>query len=492
MNSAERIYQLHIGDDFFTTAPLGTAVRDAFPELENTVRLDPFYGGGLSPILQIQEGDSQNKFRVNDVLFADPSFFDVFDFDLINGSPQTALNDPYSIVLTKNTSRLLFGTENAVGKTIHYIGDRSGRPEMDVMVTGVVEDPPSNSSIRFSALASFSTLKIFREDIEQDWRNWGYQTYILVKDNNKNDIEDKLSQFWLAKQKELWPRNTPSELSAVALADAPFFNNNKRQLLFFIQTIGIFILVIAVINFINLTIAKSAVRTKEIGIRKAVGSRRMELMRQFLFESIFMCLLVTPIALFLVELFKFPLFKLIDKRIPVYLMQEPLVFIGIIGLVMLVGLVAGIYPAVYLSSFNAATIVKGQTAGGKDKTRLRFVLFVFQFVVCISLILCTLLINRQLDFLKTKPLGFSHKNIIHLTQSRQIGEKYDVFKNKLLQHTNIHGVTRANQSFGQDLNIGMEHEINGLRKEYLATTVDPDFIISGDNRRSGFHPNHGR
>ena len=179
------IYQIHIGGDFHTIAPLATRIEQEISDFETIVRIDDSYGGGESPLLIINNGTSEEKIIFSDVFFADHSLFDIFSFQVIYGDPNTALKEPYSIVLTLGSSLRLFGTANSIGKTIHYIGDRNGQPQMDMTVTAIVEDAPTNSTLQFNALASFSTLYAVRptgENIDEDWRNWGYKTYVIVKD----------------------------------------------------------------------------------------------------------------------------------------------------------------------------------------------------------------------------------------------------------------------------------------------------------------------
>jgi len=473
---SDHIYQVSIGSDFYTTAPLAPLIKEKIPDFEKIIRVDNGFGGGRSPLFVITDHEGSQKVKFENVLFTDHDFFSLFSFKVIHGDPDTALKEPYSIVLTRSSSQRLFGTENSIGRTIHYIGDRNSQPEMDMTIKAIVEDVPSNSTITFNALASFSTLYAVKPNIVDDWRNWFYSMYVLLRDQNVNEFQSKLKQIWFEREKQLWPGEEHSKISIVPLTDLPFHNNNRRQLIYFIQLIGIFILIIAIINFINLTIAKSTSRAKEIGIRKVVGSNRFELIKQFLCESILISILVAPVAIIIVALSKHPFYEIIQKQIPFDLFQQPSWIGMIIAGVLIVGLIAGIYPAIILSSFKPAAIIKGAITKGKKRNALRFSLFVFQFVISAFLVICTMLISSQIDHLKNKSLGFDQKNIVHFCQNQQINQQYDVFKQKLIQNPNIISVARSNTALGQDLPIGTSHEINGVRKPYSATTVDPDFI----------------
>ena len=473
----QSIYQVEIGNGFYTPAPVGTMVKNNITGFEKIVRIDNYIGGGKSPIVEVSVGGISKKINVKNVVFADSNLFNVFSFSVLYGNPATALKKPYSIVLTRSTAQSLFGTVNAVGKTIHYIGDRNSQPEMDMKVTAIIEDIPNNSSISFNAVGSFSTLnavKPFGDDIDEDWNNWMCSTFILF---NKNDVKtfiDQINKLWLEQEKRLG--NTPSKISLVPLDEVYFHNNSKRQLVFLLQLISVFILIIALINFINLAIAKSATRARETGIRKVVGSNRMELIKQFLSESILISFVAELVALLIVELSKPFYFKLINKQIPLDFIYQPYFILIFIASVIIIGSVSGIYPAIMLSSFKPVSILKGEVTKGKRGNSLRHALIVFQFAISITLIICTILVSKQVNYLKTKDLGFNDKNIINFNQSNQIGQNYNVFKQKLLQNPNVKSISRSNGTLGKSLPIGLETEFNGLKKQYTATTVDPDFI----------------
>jgi putative ABC transport system permease protein len=474
------IYQVNIGKEFYTTAPLANLMKESIPEIKSVARIDYYAGGGQAPFFKVDEiGGSSKTVKVKNVVFADNNFFDLFSFKVIYGNPASALNDPYSIVLTRNTSQLLFGTDNSVGKAIHYIGDRSNLPEMDMTVTAVIENIPDNSSVIFNAVASFTTLYSIKptgRDMDSDWSNWMYSTFALLDNQNSKIVEEKLSKLWKEWESIYFTENEHQEISIVSLSDVPFYNNNKRQLIFLIQLIGIFILAIAMINFVNLTIAKSLLRAREIGIRKVIGSFRFELIKQFLFESVLVSILVAPVSLLIILLSKSYFNHITHTQISFDIIHQPLLVVYFVTGIIVIGIIAGIYPAFYLSSFKTSSILKGEATKGKKKTFLRFGLFVFQFVISISLIICSILISKQIDFIKDKSLGLNTTNIIDFNQNQQIGQEYNVFKQRLLQNPNIISVTRTNTGLGKGLPITAAYEDNGIKKTYAVTTVDPDFI----------------
>jgi putative ABC transport system permease protein len=478
------IYQVNIGNEFYTTAPLANLMKENIPEIKSVTRIDYYAGGGQAPFIEVDKNDgSLKKMKVKNVVFADNTFFELFSFKVLYGNPTTALNNPYSIVLTRNTSQLLFGTDNSVGKSLHYIGDRSDVTEMDMTVTAVIENIPDNSSVTFNAVASFATLYSIKptgQDMDSDWSNWMYSTFVLLDNNNSKVVDEKLGKLWEEVELMYFAENEHQEIGIVSLSEIPFYNNNKRQLIFLIQLVGIFILILALVNFINLTIARSSLRAREIAVRKVNGSSRLELIKQFLFESVLISILVAPVALLIVSLSKSYFTHITNTQISFDLIHQPLLIVYFVIGILVIGIIAGIYPAFYLSSFKITSLLKGEVTKGKKRISLQFSLFVFQFVISISLIICTVIISKQIDFVKGKSLGLNTANIIDFNQNQQIKQEYNVFKQRLLQNPNIVSVTRTNTGLGKGLPITATYDDDGIKKTYAVTTVDPDFIPTMD------------
>ena len=467
---------MEIGSAFDTPAPLGSILINSVPDFEKIVRIDYGMGGGKSPIIETASNGVGKKTKMKDFVFADSTLFEVFNIPALYGDPETALKKPYSIVLTRTTAVNLFGTENPVGQVIHYIGD-NGLP-MDMTITAVIEDFPNNSTLSFNAVGSLSSLysigRKFGYKIDEDWHNRQYDTFILFKQNDISAVKGKVNNLWTAQEKIL--DNVHEQINLIPLGDVYFHNNSKRQLILFLQLVGIFVLTLAIINFINLTIAKSSSRALEIGMRKVVGANRNALISQFLSESILISALATVSALIIVELIKTNFYKLIDKQISFgFYNQSPIILMLITG-VIVIGIISGIYPAVVLSSFKPTSILKGEITKGRKGNLLRNSLIVFQFAISISLIIGTLLISRQVNYIKNKDLGINKMNVVHFQQSYQLNQSYDVFKQNLLQNPDISYVSRSNTAFGRELPIGLSSMLNGLKKSFSATTVDPDFI----------------
>ena len=472
----KKIYQVAIGDEFYTPAPLGTMIKNNVPDFEKIVRIDYSMGGGKSPVIETFYNGIRKKNNVKDVVFADSAFIDMFNLPVLYGDPAAALKKPYSLILTRTTALNLYGIENVVGQTIHYTGD-NGLP-MDMTITAVIEDFPNNSTLSFNAAGSLSSLysigQKYGYNVDEDWHNYQYDTFVMFKNNDINAFTDKVDKLWTSQEKIL--DNKPKQLSLISLDDVYFHNNSKRQFIYFLLLIGIFILTIGIVNFINLTIAKSSSRSREIGMRKVVGAHRTALINQFLGESVFISILAMAVALMMVELIKPNFYKIIDKQIPFDLLHQPLIILILVTGIIIIGIISGIYPAIILSAFKPTSILKGEITKGKKGNSLRHILIVFQFAISISLIICTLLISRQVNYLRTKNLGFNSRNVIHFTQSHQIDKSYNVFKQKLLQNADVIYVSRSNTTFGRDLPIGISHKFHSLNINYSAITIDPDFI----------------
>ncbi len=316
--------------------------------------------------------------------------------------------------------------------------------------------------------------------MDSDWSNWMYSTFALLDNNNSKIVEEKLSKVWEECESIYFAENEHQEIGIVSLSDIPFYNNNKRQLIFLIQLVGIFILILALVNFVNLTIARSSLRAREIAVRKVNGSSRFELIKQFLFESILISILVAPVSLLIVELSKSYFNNITHTQISLDIIHQPLMIVYFVIGILAIGIIAGIYPAFYLSSLKIPSLLKGEVTKGKKRSSLQFGLFVFQFVISISLIISTIIISKQIDFVKDKSLGLNTANIVDFNQSKQIGLKYDVFKQRLLDNRNIISVTRSNNGLGKGLPMAATYEHNGIKKTYTVTTVDPDFIPTMD------------
>ena len=480
------IYRLTLGNNFYTMAPFAVALKDQVPEIEKITRIDFDMGGGKSPLLRVQKGSEKVTFQVNDIIYADSTFFDIFSFRVIRGDAKTSLSEPNTIVLTESTANRLFGKEDPVGKIIEFTGTNES-PRLNYTVTAIIMDIPASSSIKFNGIVSFCTLKSIKPggvDVDEDFGNWTYDTYILMKSSSSVDqLTNKTNAIWLddvLKRSNIKP---DSELSKeyvagfVPLKEVSFFRNNKHRFIWLILSVGIFIIILALINFVNLSIAKASIRTKEIAVKKVFGSSRYELFRQFIGETMLLTFIGTSIALVIV-VFLLPLFNQITGlSVSFKLIQNPIGIILLVSGSVLTGILAGAYPAIYLSSLKPITILKGEKISGKGGKSIIQILIVFQFIISIVLIISTIIIARQVRYMRTESVGFDNKHIIKCQLTRNIRDKYEVFKQELLENPDIINVaTSSGSGLAEAFHMSFTEEINGVEKSYYAMAVDPDFI----------------
>ena len=480
------IYKLTLGNGFYTMAPFAVVLNDKVPEIEKIARIDFDMGGGKSPLLKVKKGNETKTFQINDIIYADSTFFDIFSFKVIHGDAKTSLNEPNSIVLTESTAYKIFGNDDPIGKTIEFIGTNEN-PRLDYTVSAIVKDIPANSSIKFNGIVSFSTLKSIKPggvDVDEDYGNWTYDSYVLMKNNSSVDnLTKKTNEIWLndvLKRSNIKPDSESAKeyiSGFVPLKEVSFFKNNKAKFIYLILSVGIFIIILALINFVNLSISKASAHTKEIAIKKIHGSSRYDLIKQFIGETLVLTFISTSIALVIVDLMM-PLFiEITGISVSFKLLQNPKWILLLISGSILTGILAGIYPALYLSSFEPVTLLKnGKISGNRNKSIIQ-ILIVFQFVVSITLIISTISIARQVRYMRTENVGFDNTHIIKFQLTKNIRNKYDVFKQGLLENPNIISVaTSSGGGLAEAFHMSFTEEINGVEKSFQAMAVDPDFV----------------
>jgi len=417
-------------------APVGPALKNEFPEIEKVVQFS-----GRADILLTND---DKKYQENGVFFMDSTVFDVFSWDLLQGDPKTALVNPYSIVLTQSTARKYFGNENALGKTLKG-SDSPGRADAgQYIVTGIMADLPSNSHFKFNAILSLST---FKKSVPQVFETWDYAdfyTYFLV--NEKFDeaaFKQKLPDFVKRQRKD--PK-TKYVIELESLNDVYLKSDADRQPgetgslsnMYIFSIIGLFILVIAMINFMNLSTARSMERSKEVGIRKSIGAARSSLISQFLGESFVIVSLsmITAVVLVVISLpFMTGLTgKEFEPGLLIHWKSIPI----IVGAMVLIAFVAGSYPALVLSGFSPVHVLKGMTksTGGVN---LRRGLVVFQFSLSILLIAVTIIVYTQMNHLLDKDLGFDKESmlVIDYNYDEAVNAKSQLLKTRLEENPSI-------------------------------------------------------
>jgi len=447
---ADRIYRLaneaRISSDALQTAtspgPAAAALVQDFPEVEIATRIDQ-----LGQTVVRVNGQMYNE---NNLMYADPNFFEVFTFPMIKGNPSIALQDPQSVVLTSTTAERYFGGQDALGKTL-VIGEQNEVYQ----VTGVVEDVPSNSHFDFDMLIS---MEGYEQAVTAQWGNMFLYTYfVLREDANPASMEEK---FPAAYQKYYGPiiENFLRQSWSDFLSDGNYFkfiiqpltsihlhSNLSNELqppgnvnnLYIFSFIAIFILLIACINFMNLSTARSTNRAREVGVRKVLGSDRHSLIRQFLAESLMYTIAATILAIGIVELFLAAFSNLAGVTLSIDQFHQWWMIGGLILLALLVGIIAGSYPALYLAKFQPVEVLKGAIKAGRKNIRVRSSLVVFQFAISIGLILCTTLVYSQLRYMQNKNLGFEKENLLVINNANRLGSQKEAFQQALTDQSGI-------------------------------------------------------
>ncbi|MCP4726761.1 MAG: FtsX-like permease family protein, partial [bacterium] len=454
---ADRIYRICarglIGDtkidQAWTPAPLPTALMEDFPEVENAVRL----AGERN--VTIRYGDRVLEEPM--IMRADSTLFKVFSFELIQGDPAAALKKPFTAVISRTAADKYFQGEEAMGKII-AVDDR-----LRFTITGIMEDIPRNSHFHFDVAVSLSTYSYSRNP---NWMSNNFKDYLVLKEGYPfKELEKKFPEFIqrrIGQGREDWlGKGNYWEYYLQPLTDIHLNSNLSGELepngniayVYIFSIVAIFIILIASINFMNLTTAKSATRAKEVGIRKVVGSNKAMLIRQFLCESVLLSMIALVIAVVLINV-SLPFYRnLIGSPIEVDFLGNYFLLPLLTVFTLTVGIVSGLYPSIFLSAFKPVSVIKGIHGKGKRKGfNLRNGLVVFQFAISIFLILGTFIVYRQLQFFQNKSLGFEKESILVLKEPMRLGENFNTFKEKLLQSSEITGVSYSTTLPGTEHN----------------------------------------
>lgn len=453
-----------------TSGPMGLQMKLEFPEVEEVVRVRNWFN-------EVLVSHEEKHISVKDFVFVDSTFFKVFDFELISGNPNLALSQPLSVILSEEMSQIFFGTENPMGKTL------TGLNGLDYTVTGVIENAPENSHLQYDILASWSSVNPGALDFSWMSSRWFPQsiyTYLVLKENTNQDVlEGKFPEFMERNFPEragvyqlyLQPFNDIYLYSSKLLWIEPFKSGNATNLKVF-SLVAIFILLIACINFMNLSIAQTTKRAKEVGVRKVLGASRGQLGVQFLGETLLYSILAFALSLGLVLISK-PFLAFINLDDVFLSLSNNLDVISLILVcTVLAGLLSGLYPSAILSAFKPVVVLYNKSSNKSRGTSLRQVLVVTQFSLSICLMIGTFVINKQLDFAGKKDLGFNKDQVLVLQiGDTEISNQGEAFKNELLKNSSIVSVTGSNSHPGSTF---MSY---GIRPEGLEGS-DNDWVSS--------------
>jgi ABC-type antimicrobial peptide transport system permease subunit len=425
--------------DKFAVTPkaLALALKEEYPEVINSTVISDRRGSGLFKY-------GEKAFYERKIVYADEFFFSIFRFPFIKGDLKTALSNPYSVVITEGVANKYFGNEDPIGKTLIY------NNTYNLSVTGVLKNIPNNSHLQFDF---FVPIKI-QEDIYtssglifQEWGSYGFYTFLQLQENIQSETLDKKITRYLDKRFEdnnialsLQPL-TKIHLYSDLTADIGGRGDIKYVYIFSI--IAFFVLIIACINFMNLATARSSMRAKEIGIRKVAGAYRSNLIKQFLGESIFISFIALVFAIVLVELFLPTFNNLSGKALTLSITGNIHIILALILITIITGLLSGSYPAFFLSSFKPITTLKGSTKRAGKSISLRKILILFQFAITIILLVGTISVYKQLDYVRNRKLGYEKEHIVHMPLRGELSQKYESMKNYLLKNVDVLNVSIA-------------------------------------------------
>ncbi|MFP4605678.1 MAG: ABC transporter permease [Bacteroidales bacterium] len=475
-DNSDRTYRLYVDGQFgnnkflspYIPNPTKDALLDEFSQIESVTH---FFDTD-----QVRFEYENKIFIENRVLYADSDFFEVFSFPMVKGEAKNALSEPNQIVLTESSARKYFGDEDPLGKMIKVNRDELFR------VTGVCEDVPDNSHFHFNYLLSYSSSHISED---QRWINSSVYTYFVLKEGvEQKNFEKQLDllvekyvgpevvNFMGVNLEEFENRGNSYGFFLQPLEDIYLHSDFNDEIepvsnitrIWYFSIIAVFILLIACINFMNLATAKYANRAKEVGIRKVVGSKRKQLISQFLTESILISTLAVIVAIVLVEFFLPGFNNISQKSLELEYFTSWYLLPVLIGLAIIVGVIAGIYPAFFLSSFSPLKILKGKINKGVKGDRLRGALVTSQFVITIVLFISTYLIFQQNSYMTNKKLGFDKEEVLILERAYYLDESLESFVKELTKSPQIHSASVSNSIPGRDYS-GSTLQVEGRSSE---------------------------
>ena len=486
---AERIYRVNSyiherdknTDWVYTQLPLGPTLKQDYPEVEETVRF-------ISRERTLFKNGDKNFFETK-LYYADSSIFKIFTHNFLEGSASAALNAPFDIVITKSLAEKYFGkNQSAMGKTLRTVYDV-------YKVTGVIEDVPGNSHLRFDMLISMSTF-LRNQNGPPNWGSFFNFTYVLLKPGanvkafNKK-LDDVYKQFVepIFKQFNVSMRYDLQNITSIHLHSNLQYEPEELGSMSYIwifSAVAFFMLLIACINYMNLTTARSARRAKEIGIRKVTGSTRGQLVWQFLSESLLTALIAVLLS-FLLILFLLPIFNsLSGKAFTIHTVLEPFNVVLLVAVALFTGFAGGSYPALYLSGFKPVSILKGSLSKASGNINLRRTLVVLQFSISMIMLICTWVVYSQLSFLRKKDLGFNKDLVMTVIVNTGENEQSKIFamNNEFRNQPEVLQVGSANSyPGGPNLNLNLftvETKTGYVDKAVECYTIDEHFLPALD------------
>jgi len=458
--NGNRIYRIandYKGEEKWTSfpGPAAEIIRSNYPGIEKVGRLIPQSGWFQSGDNQLRTSSSPTNFYEEGFAYADPELLAILEIPMVYGNQEEALSVPRSIVISERKAQKYFPNQDPVGQTI-ILNDNLEEP---YVVGGVMKNFPSQSHIDFDYLITLYQHEFWPGE-QTNWCCWNYNIYVRLKSTtNPEQLEEQLLTIrdYVAQYQE---RNNPSQaedtkkhhtfilqpVADIYLKSDDIYDSGKHgnlQIVWLFVAIATLVLLLACVNFINLSTAKSANRSKEVGVRKVLGSRRKNLIQQFLTESFLICFVSVSIGISLAALFLPSFNEVAQKSLSIPFLSWWFIP-GVLGFILLITFFSGLYPSFYLSAFRPVDVLKSSLSQGSKNSRLRSVMVVFQFSASIVLMVSALLVYRQLDFILNKDVGFDREQVVVIQGVGTMGEKSDVFKNELKTLSNVRSVSLSN------------------------------------------------
>lgn len=485
--NADRIYRINahykVGENRFnmadSPAPLAKVLADEYPEIQKVVRVQKL---GLAYIKKSNDYIKEEKF-----FYADSSMFDIFTVQFVSGNPRTALTEPSSVVITDEMAKKYFPGKNPVGETL--VTSKG----VDFIVTGVVKPLPHNSHFEFDFIGSLNTLP---QSDETNWFGLYVHTYVLTdKGVTAKQLNEKIfsvadkhlspiikAAFGVGYQEFI---NSGNDFSFVFVPlkhvhlYSRVFNEFKEtgdiNTIYLFSAIALFILIIACINFINLATAKSTKRANEIGVRKVLGSKKAQLVKQFLSESIILCFIAVVFSVMIVELV-LPFFnELTNKELSLNLFSNAIMVSALITFTFVLGIAAGLYPALLLASFKPILVLKSKASVNSNKGGLRKGLVIFQFATSIVLFISTFVIYNQMQYIKNKNLGYNSDQVLIIQNVDDLGSQQNAFANSLKENPNVLNSTLTRGLPGYNLTANIYRKEGENRENQTLITLGVDY-----------------
>ena len=477
------VVSLHLGT---VAPPFGPLLKNEFSDIEKVTRLLP---NGTTPLRY-----KDKIFNEKNVYWADEYLFDVFNVKVLKGNPHNALMEPNSVMLSEEMAKKYFGNEDAMDKDIRF------NNQLNFKVTGIYKSFPSNAHVHPAMMFSFNTLKdtavYGEENLRTNWGNNSFLTYLLLPKNYP--VKKLEAQFPAFLDKYMHFPEAPPDFKAStgthlylqkltdihlrSHLDYEAEENGDIKRVYIFSAIALFILLIACINYMNLSTARSALRAREIGVRKAIGAQKKELIAQFLSESIMVSFAAGLLAIAFTTLSLPWLNKVLGLQLSMSILLHASILIPIIFVPLVVGIISGIYPAIFMSSFQPVKVLKGTLKIAGSNISFRKALVVIQFGISIILIICTAVVFEQLRFMQNRSLGFNRDHIVTLPYNNALTPQYESFRNELLGQTGIVNSTRSSRiPTGRLLDAMGAYTVSGdsmtpVNADLKYVAADHDFI----------------